>query len=90
MQTTYQITAVVSDIEWDADEDNICGLPKEIEVVILMNDPYYLADYVSDFLTDEFEFLHKGFSIDEKERTEIAGDAEFDVTDYTILSEYDD
>lgn len=56
----------VYDIDWDTDGED-AGLPNEV-VVTVPGDVYEAAgssSYISDWLSDEYGFCHKGFLIDE-------------------------
>ena len=46
-------------IEWDIDPDDEVTLPTEVELPDGMTD----EDEISDYLTDEIGFCHKGFRL---------------------------
>lgn len=49
------------DIKWDIDanENDLVELPTEVEIPMGITD----EDEISDWLTDNFGFCHKGFSL---------------------------
>lgn len=53
----------IYDIEWDTDGEDV-DLPSEIIVETDNDDP----EYLSDLITDEYGFCHKGFRIEKKEK----------------------
>lgn len=62
----------VYDIDWDTDDDEIIReeLPEEIllntEYLDVENeeDIYELEDVISDYLSDEYGYCHKGFNFE--------------------------
>lgn len=68
-----------TNIQWDADGEDV-SLPKEIDVPENMVD----EDEISDYLSDETGFCHKGFDLVELEPyvVSIAVDARADVRVY--------
>lgn len=64
------IHIIVTRIDWDADDENeLKDLPQKIELDVTENDIdnitdiYELEDYVSDYITDETGFCHRGFDM---------------------------
>lgn len=57
---------IVTNIKWDADKS--AKLPKRIVININKDNEHLLedidgyADNLSDYLTDEYEYCHEGFS----------------------------
>ncbi|MCI8843242.1 MAG: hypothetical protein HFF08_03920 [Oscillospiraceae bacterium] len=47
------------DIEWDTDDSEGTALPKEIDIPAGMTD----IDEISDYISDETGFCHKGFKL---------------------------
>ena len=58
---TYKYIA--TDIEWetDGDKEALKSLPKTVKGTITARDREYAQDEVSDFLSDTWGWLHKGF-----------------------------
>ena len=56
---------VVSEIEWDTDSDNVC-LPRQVllpDILAKRANEEGFDEVVSDWLSDEFGFCHKGFKL---------------------------
>lgn len=56
---------VVSEIEWDTDSDNVC-LPRQVllpDILTKRASEEGFDGIVSDWLSDEFGFCHKGFKL---------------------------
>lgn len=62
------ITYDVTGIEWDADDpEDVEDLPTEMVVKVPASEEDH-EEYVSDFITDETGFTHKGFSLDKRSK----------------------
>ena len=53
---------IAVDIEWDIEKDDTIELPKSIEIP----DGLENEDDISDYLSEQTGFCHKGFNLKEK------------------------
>ena len=60
MTNTNNKNLVVTNIEWDTDGED-CALPSEVTVPA--NIMVKIDEIISDYLSDEFSFAHKGFAL---------------------------
>ena len=61
-----EINVCIYDIQWDVDDGDDSGLPKEVTHVFYGYDNVDdsdLLDEIADWLTDEYEFCHFGFRV---------------------------
>ena len=66
-----------TNIIWDIDEDENINLPTEVEIPSGLTD----VEEISDWLSEEFEYCHKGFALYEDEDDKTLS---FNGTEYTV------
>lgn len=60
-----EFTAIVTDIQWDDDNEGE-GLPSSVQVKIPFDCGKTNEDFISEYLSNEYDFLVQGFNYELK------------------------